>query len=169
MSNKIGVYPGTFDPITSGHMDIIERATFVVDKLIIAVAVDTTKNTLFSPEERMSIINIELKKSNIIDASKIEVISFKGLLVKFAHEVGASIIIRGIRAVSDFEYEFQMSCMNSKLDQNIQTIFLPASEKMQLVSSRMVKEVVRLGGNVGEFASDYVQEKIIDKYGFIQQ
>ena len=163
MSKKIGVYPGTFDPVTAGHLDILERALKVVDEVIIGVAVDSVKDTLFSFDERVALIREEIATLNI-DLTKIKVVAFKGLLINFAHETGASIIIRGIRAISDFEYEFQMSCMNSKLDSSVQTIFLPASEKMQLVSSRLVREVVRLGGEVYEFASKNVHQKLIEKY-----
>lgn len=158
----IGVYPGTFDPFTFGHLDIAEKATRFVSKLYIAVAIDSVKNEMFSTTERVEIIKQEVSKS--LNITKIEVVSFKGLLINFAHEAGAQIIIRGLRAVSDFEYEFQMSCMNSKLNANIDTIFIPASEKMQLVSSRMVKEVVRLGGETPEFASESVQNKIRKYY-----
>jgi len=163
MNKKIGVYPGTFDPVTSGHMDIMERALKVVDSLIIGIAVDSFKDTLFTYDERAQLIKEELAASNF-DISKISVTPFKGLLVNFAKEKDAQIIIRGIRAISDFEYEFQMSCMNAKLDSSINTIFLPASEKMQLVSSKLVKEVVRLGGSAHEFASQNVQLRLKEKF-----
>ncbi len=158
----IGVYPGTFDPFTFGHLDIAEKAAKFVDKLYIAVAIDSSKSEMFSALERVEIISREISASSNI--AKIEVISFKGLLINFARQVNAQIIIRGLRAISDFEYEFQMSCMNSKLNNNIDTIFIPASEKMQLVSSRIVKEVVRLGAETPEFASNYVQNKIKEHY-----
>jgi pantetheine-phosphate adenylyltransferase len=158
----IGVYPGTFDPFTFGHLDIAEKAARFVDKLYLAVAIDSAKSGMFTPSERIEIINQEIKSS--ANLAKIEIVSFKGLLINFAREASAQIIIRGLRAVSDFEYEFQMSCMNSKLNNNIDTIFIPASEKMQLVSSRMVKEVVRLGGETPEFASQDVQNKIKKYY-----
>ena len=157
MTNKIGIYPGTFDPVTSGHVDIAEKALKVVDKLIIGVSNDSEiKKTLFSAEERVEMLKYEF--SHI--SNKVEVKAFSGLLVKFATNNNANIIIRGLRAVSDFEYEFQMSCMNSKLNDKIQTIFLPANEKLQLVSSKLVKEVMRLGGDTGDFISNNVRQKL---------
>ncbi|AIL64914.1 Phosphopantetheine adenylyltransferase [Rickettsiales bacterium Ac37b] len=155
MSEKIGIYPGTFDPITYGHMDIISRALKVVDKLIIAVAIDGTKMPLFMPDERVEMVQV-----STIDMSSVQVKSFSGLLVDFATQQGASVIVRGLRAISDFEYEFQMSCMNSKLASHIQTIFLPASEKTHFVSSRIVKEVYRLGGDVSGFVAEHIKEKL---------
>jgi pantetheine-phosphate adenylyltransferase len=157
MPNRTAVYPGTFDPITLGHIDIIKRAVKIVDKLIIAVAIDTSKTPIFSLEER-----VEMVKSDIstIDAN-IEVVGFEGLLVNFAKENGAGIIIRGLRAVSDFEYEFQMSGMNSKMNPDINTVFLPASESTHFIASRFVKEIVRLDGDVGELVSENVKNKLL--------
>ena len=158
-SKKIGIYPGTFDPLTYGHLDIIERSFAVVDFLYIAIAKNNAKNTLFSISEREEIIAKETSHLH-----NIKIVSIDGLLVNFAKSTNASIIIRGIRAISDFEYEFQMSCMNSKLSNNIQTIFLPAAEKMQLVSSKLVKEVIRLGGDIPDFISSETKAKIQEKY-----
>ena len=158
-----GIYPGTFDPVTSGHIDIMNRALKVVDTLIVAVAEDSMKTTMFSPKERIEMISNHLKEEGI-DTTRIEIKSFKGLLVHYAKEENISIIIRGLRAVSDFEYEFQLSCMNSKLADEIQTVFLHDYEKMQLVSSKLVKEVVRLGGNVGDFSSKLVENKLREYY-----
>lgn len=163
---KIGIYPGTFDPITAGHLDIIMRSTKVVDKLYVGVASDSGKNALFTTEERLEIIRQEIASSEVKDFP-IEVEVFSGLLTKYAKLKGANIIIRGLRAVSDFEYEFQMSSMNSILDNDLQTIFLPASSKLQLVSSRMVKEVSRLGGDTGDFTSDRVKNRLLNKYNSI--
>lgn len=160
---KIGIYPGTFDPITAGHMDIILRASKVLDKLYVGVAVDSMKDPLFSQEERVEMISQELLANNIRE-DRVEVEAFSGLLVNFGKQRSASIIIRGLRAVSDFEFEFQMSCMNSILDSEMQTIFLPASADLQLVSSKFVKEVTRLGGDTGGFISDMVKRKLIAKY-----
>ncbi|MCT4634944.1 MAG: pantetheine-phosphate adenylyltransferase [Rickettsiales bacterium] len=160
---KIGIYPGTFDPITAGHMDIILRASKVLDKLYIGVAMDSMKSPLFSQEERLEMIQQELSDNNI-KKGLVEVEAFSGLLVNFAKQRSASIIIRGLRAVSDFEFEFQMSCMNSILDSEMQTIFLPASADLQLVSSKFVKEVTRLGGDTGGFISDRVKRILVDKY-----
>ena len=158
----IGVYPGTFDPITAGHIDIIKRGLKLVDKLYVGVAADSVKNSLFSLDERVKMIHEEISDS-FIDISRVEVEIFSGLLVNFAKEKNASISIRGVRAIADFEYEFQMSCMNSMLDSNIETIFLPASSGLQLVSSKLVKEVIKLGGDVGDFVSKRVKEKLANK------
>ncbi len=158
----VGVYPGTFDPITLGHVDIIKRAVKIVDKLIIAVAADTAKTPIFSLKERCKMVQADvaaLVGKNVA----IEVIGFEGLLVNFAKEHKASIIIRGLRAVSDFEYEFQMSGMNTKMNPEIQTVFLPTSESTHFIASRFVKEVVRLGGDVGEMVSPNVN-KLLKKY-----
>jgi pantetheine-phosphate adenylyltransferase len=159
--NIIGIYPGTFDPITAGHLDIIKRSLKLVDKLYIGVAADSSKNALFSLPERVEMIRQEIKASSL-DA-RVEVEVFSGLLVKFAKEKKATISIRGVRAIADFEYEFQMSCMNAMLDSNIETIFLPASSGLQLVSSKLVKEVIKLGGDVGDFISERVKSKLIHK------
>ena len=160
MPNRTAVYPGTFDPITLGHVDIIKRAVKIVDKLIIAVAVDTAKTPIFSLEERVEMVKKDIKS---ID-SKIEVIGFEGLLVNFAKENGAGVIVRGLRAVSDFEYEFQMSGMNTKMNPAIQTVFLPASESTHFIASRFVKEIVRLGGDVNGLVSEDVKENLSKYY-----
>jgi pantetheine-phosphate adenylyltransferase len=160
MVGKIGIYPGTFDPITFGHLDIVTRSLKVVDILYIAVAESSVKTCLFSVAERLDLIRDALGSMKDIDQSRIEVSSFSGLLVKYAKEIDASIIIRGIRAVSDFEYEFQLSCMNSKLDPQFQTIFLPASEHLQLISSKIVKEVAKLGGDTASFVTQYTKQRL---------
>jgi pantetheine-phosphate adenylyltransferase len=158
----IGVYPGTFDPITAGHIDIIKRGLKLVDKLYVGIAADSAKNALFSLDERVTMIREEISASSL-DIERVEVEIFSGLLVNFAKEKNASISIRGVRAIADFEYEFQMSCMNSILDSNIETIFFPASSGLQLVSSKLVKEVIKLGGDVGDFVSKRVKEKLLCK------
>ena len=150
--NKIGVYPGTFDPLTFGHMDLIKRSLKIVDKLIIAVADNNNKIPLLSISERIAIIKEDLKKT-FPNKNKISVTSISGLLTDFAKINKATCIIRGLRAVSDFEYEFQMTGMNSQLNPNIETIFLMSSDKNSFISSNFVKEVHRLGGDVSNFVS----------------
>lgn len=151
MNNRVGIYPGTFDPITIGHQDIINKALKIVDTLIIAVAEHPAKQPIFSLEER-----VDMVKHTVSSLDNVEVLGFDGLLVNVAKEKNADLLIRGLRAVSDFEYEFQLSGINSKLDPDIQTVFLPASEKTHFIASRFVKEAVRLGGNVSELVSPYV-------------
>lgn len=158
---KIAIYPGTFDPITLGHMDIIKRAADLFDHLIVAAAKDNYKNPLFSLDERVNLIEEEIK--NLNSANKISVEKFEGLLVHYAESKNAKVIIRGLRAVSDFEYEFQMFGINSKLNSEIQTIFLPASEKNHFIASKLVKEVARLGGDVSKFVSQNVSNKLQQK------
>ena len=149
---KIGIYPGTFDPLTTGHMDIVKRSLKIVDNLIIAVANNINKDSLLNIEERINIINNDI---NILDGlkSKIKVLELSGLLTNFAESKNATCIIRGLRVVSDFEYEFQMTGMNYQLNYNIETIFLMTSEKNSFISSNFVKEVHKLGGDISNFVS----------------
>jgi len=158
---KTAIYPGTFDPITFGHLDIIKRAAEIFDHVIIAPARDNYKNPLFSLEERVELIEEELE--NLKLPAKISVEQFEGLLVDFAAKRNAKTIIRGLRAVSDFEYEFQMFGMNAKLNPDIQTIFLPASETNHFIASKLVKEVARLNGNISKFVSQNVAKKLAIK------
>ena len=158
---KIAIYPGTFDPITFGHIDIIKSAAEIFDHLIIAPAKDNYKNPMFTLDERVKLIEEEIK--NLSLPAKISIEKFEGLLVEFARKKNAKVIIRGLRAVSDFEFEFQMFGMNSKLDSSIQTIFLPASETNHFIASRLVKEVAKLGGDVSKFVSANVAEKLAEK------
>jgi pantetheine-phosphate adenylyltransferase len=153
----VGLYPGTFDPITKGHMDVISRATKVVDHLIVAVAVNAGKTPLFSVEERTAMVREEIGslETNGVD---VEVRPFDNLLMHFAQQVGARVIVRGLRAVSDFEYEFQMAGMNARLNPEVETVFLMASERQQFISSRFVKEIGRLGGDIRSFVSPRVAE-----------
>lgn len=160
MGQRIGIYPGTFDPITHGHIDIIRRALSVVDKLVVAVAADTGKTPFFTLDEREKIVQEALTDLDIKISERIEVRQFKGLLVDFAKELDASIIIRGLRAVADYEYEFQMSCINSKLDPTIETVFLPASESTQFIASRLVKQVAQLGGDISPFVPQSVARRL---------
>ncbi len=151
----VGVYPGTFDPITFGHMDIISRATRVVDHLIVAVAHNAGKGPLFSIDERVQMVREELGAIETNNA-EVEVRSFRNLLMHFTQEVGARVIVRGLRAVSDFEYEFQMASMNARLDPDVETVFLTASERQQFIASRLVKEIAVLGGDITSFVSPRV-------------
>lgn len=161
---RIGVYPGTFDPITHGHLDIILRATRMLDKLIIAVAANDGKNPQFGLGERVEMVKGEVQNLPNGLGKKVEVRSFDNLLVNFTQSVGARVIVRGLRAVTDFEYEFQMAGMNAKLKPEIETIFLMASERHQFISSRFVKEICRLGGDISQFVSPSVAERLIASF-----
>lgn len=154
---RIGIYPGTFDPITIGHRDLIRRALNVVDKLVVGVALDTGKAPIFDLETRAELVRMDLPLIGEDVPERVEVKTFSGLLVNFAEETGANLIIRGLRAVSDFEYEFQMACMNSHLKSDIETLFLTASEDTHFISSRFVKQIARLGGDVSSFVSKNVE------------
>ncbi|MBV9861310.1 MAG: pantetheine-phosphate adenylyltransferase [Alphaproteobacteria bacterium] len=162
---RVGIYPGTFDPITNGHTDIILRAATIVDRLVIGVARNDGKGPLFSTDERVEIVRDEI--DHLADqavARRIEVRPFETLLMKFAEAVGAHAIIRGLRAVSDFEYEFQMAGMNARLNPTIQTVFLMASDRYQFISSRFVKEIGALGGDVSHFVSARVAGRVLDRF-----
>ena len=157
---KVAIYPGTFDPITNGHLDIILRATKFVDRLVIAVSNNNKKETLFDTNERVEMIKKVIKDQNI---SNVEVDYFDGLLISYAKKKNANVIIRGLRAISDFEYEFQMTGMNYKLDPKIETVFLMASDKVQLISSKLIKEISALKGDVSKFVPNVVEEKLKKK------
>lgn len=160
---RIGLYPGTFDPVTVGHTDIISRASNLVDKLVIGVAINNDKSPLFSLEERVALIEAECEHI----ADNILVHPFENLLIQCARDVGASMIIRGLRAVSDFEYEYQMVGMNRSLDASIETVFLMADVQHQAVASRLVKEIARLKGDISNFVSKNVSDAIKDKLHLI--
>jgi len=161
---RIGIYPGTFDPLTNGHMDIISRATKVVDILIVCVAEHTGKDTLFTLSERLDMIQEEVRILDDAIKTSVEVQPFKTLLMDFAESVEASVIIRGLRAVSDFEYEFQMAGMNARLNNEIETVFLMASDRHQFIASRFVKEIGRLEGDVSHFVSSRVKKELIKRF-----
>jgi pantetheine-phosphate adenylyltransferase len=162
---RVGVYPGTFDPITNGHTDIILRASRLVDKLVIGVARNAGKGPIFSTDERVAIVRQELAALDNGAHDRIEVRPFDNLLMHFAMSVGAAIIIRGLRAVSDFEYEFQMAGMNARLNPRIETVFLMASDRYQFISSRFVKEIGQLGGDVAHFVRPRVAAELVRKFG----
>jgi pantetheine-phosphate adenylyltransferase len=160
---RVGLYPGTFDPMTNGHLDIIGRAVKLVDKLVIGVAINEGKGPMFSLEERVAIVRDET--AHLQKIAQIEVTPFKGLLMHFAREVEAGIIVRGLRAVADFEYEFQMTAMNQQLDREIETVFLMADPRHQAVASRLVKEIAVLGGDITKFVTPGVAERLMSKVG----
>jgi pantetheine-phosphate adenylyltransferase len=162
--SRTGIYPGTFDPVTSGHMDIISRATRVVDELIIGVAINAGKGPLFTLDERVGMVEHEISLLPDGAADRVKVQPFEGLLTDFAVSCNASLIVRGLRAVSDFEYEFQMTGMNRRLNPEIETVFLTASEKHQFISSRLVKEIVSMGGDITHFVAPNVREKLLEKF-----
>jgi pantetheine-phosphate adenylyltransferase len=161
---RIGIYPGTFDPITNGHTDIIRRAARIVDRLVIGVARNDGKGPLFAADERVEIVRGEVAHLENGDAERIEVKAFDSLLMNFAQSVGAKVIIRGLRAVSDFEYEFQMAGMNARLNPEIETVFLMASDRFQFISSRFVKEIGALGGDISHFVNPRVAVRLIDRF-----
>jgi pantetheine-phosphate adenylyltransferase len=155
---RIGVYPGTFDPITRGHADIIRRGAKLVDKLIIGVTTNMSKNPLFTPDERIAMVEREVASLGIENVS---VVGFNALLMKFAERQGASVIIRGLRAVADFEYEYQMAGMNQQLNPNIETVFLMADVSLQPIASKLVKEIAMFGGDISRFVSSAVREDVV--------
>ena len=162
---RVGLYPGTFDPITNGHMDIISRSAKLVDRLVIGVAVNEDKGPLFNLTERVEMVRRETEPfSGKGRFGRIEVRPFSSLLVQFAEEVGAQIVIRGLRAVTDFEYEFQMVGMNAKLNPEIETMFLMADVNHQAIASRLVKEIARLGGDIRKFVSPTIAEQVERRY-----
>lgn len=160
---RIGLYPGTFDPLTLGHADIIRRSCSLVDELVIGVAINRDKGPLFSLEERVDMISREAAQISEDTGCNIRVHPFENLLVHCAHDVGATVIVRGLRAVSDFEYEFQMVGMNRVLSAEVETVFLMAEAQHQAIASRLVKEIARLDGDISNFVSADVAEKLLEK------
>jgi len=165
---RVGLYPGTFDPITLGHIDIIRRAATLVDKLVIGAAINRDKGPLFSLEERVAMIKRETDPLQDEIGTEIVVHPFENLLIDCAHDVGAQIIVRGLRAVADFEYEFQMVGMNRALDDSVETVFLMAEAKHQAIASKLVKEIARLGGDVSRFVTPPVRDALEDRLGVKQ-
>ena len=161
---KTAIYPGTFDPITFGHIDVIKKSLKIVDKLIVATTDNIEKDYLFSLDERIEILNKSLFNDLRLSKNKIKIISFDDLTVKICKKYKASIIIRGLRAVSDFEYEFQLAGMNRKLNQNIETIFLMSDVENQIISSRFVKDIVKLKGNIKKFTTKSTIKSLKEKY-----
>jgi pantetheine-phosphate adenylyltransferase len=155
---RIGVYPGTFDPITLGHMDIIRRAAHLVDRLVIGVTTNPSKSPMFTVEERMAMVLREM--DSVKDGAELSVVSFDSLLMDFAEAQGASMIVRGLRAVADFEYEFQMAGMNQQLNDDIETVFLMAGVSLQPIASKLVKEIAIYGGDISRFVTPAVAEEV---------
>ena len=158
-----GLYPGTFDPITLGHIDIIRRASLLVDRLVIGVAINRDKSPLFSLDDRVSMLEEECNYLSEQTGTEIVVHPFENLLIDCAHDVGAQVIVRGLRAVADFEYEFQMVGMNRSLDNSIETVFLMAEAKHQAIASKLVKEIARLDGDISKFVTPHVAKRLLNK------
>lgn len=157
---RVALYPGTFDPVTLGHLDIISRAAALVDKLVIGIAINRDKGPLFTLEERVAMIEAECAELSEKTGTEIVAHPFENLLIDCAHDVGAQIIVRGLRAVADFEYEFQMVGMNRALDASVETVFLMADARRQAIASKLVKEIARLGGDVSKFVTPQVNEAL---------
>jgi pantetheine-phosphate adenylyltransferase len=160
---RVGLYPGTFDPVTNGHLDIIGRALKLVDRLVIGVAINRDKGPLFSLDERVAMLQAET--APLAHGAEIVVEPFESLLVHFAKEQGAQVIVRGLRAVADFEFEFQMTAMNQQLSREIETVFLMADPRHQAVASRLVKEIAKLGGDISSFVPPNVARHLLAKVG----
>jgi pantetheine-phosphate adenylyltransferase len=158
MSERIGVYPGTFDPITRGHADIIRRGAKLVDRLIIGVTTNPSKNPMFTPEERIAMVEREVASLGL---SNVSVVGFNALLMKFAEKQGASMIVRGLRAVADFEYEYQMAGMNQQINAKIETVFLMADVSLQPIASKLVKEIALFGGDITPFVSTAIRDDVV--------
>ena len=157
---RVGVYPGTFDPVTLGHMDIIRRSAKLVDRLVVGVTTNPSKDPMFTPDERIAMVEREVAK---LDLGNVEVKGFDALLMKFAEREGANLILRGLRAVADFEYEFQMAGMNQQLNPAIETVFLMADVSLQPIASKLVKEIALFGGDISRFVSADVRAQVVER------
>src|SRR5512138_622565 len=160
---RVGLIPATFDPVHNGHIDIIERAAKLVDKLVIGVAINAGKGPMFTLEERVAMMREET--AHLASQTVIEVMPYEGLTTNFARDVGASVIVRGLRTGGDFEFEFQMTAMNQQLDRTIETVFLMADPRHQAIASRLVKEIATLGGDVSKFVGPRVRDRLVEKVG----
>lgn len=158
---RVGLYPGTFDPITNGHLDVIARAARLMDRLVVGVAINAGKGPMFPLQERVELVKAEIANNIKPNGVQIEVHAFEGLLIHFARELGAAMIVRGLRAVSDFDYEFQMTGMNYRMAPDIETVFLMASERHQFISSRLVKEAAALGGDISSFVPALTGQRVM--------
>ncbi len=158
MTHRIGVYPGTFDPITLGHMDIIRRGAKLVDELVIGVTTNVAKSPMFSDDERIEMVKREV---SAIGNAKIRVVGFNSLLMDFAESLGATTVIRGIRGVTDFEYEYQLTGMNRQLNNRVETVFLMADVSLQPIASRLVKEIALYGGEIGKFVTATIRDEVV--------
>jgi pantetheine-phosphate adenylyltransferase len=161
-TQRIGVYPGTFDPITLGHADIIRRGANLVDRLIVGVTTNPSKDPMFSTAERLAMVRREIATMGL---ANVEVVGFHALLMSFARQQNASVIVRGLRAVADFEYEYQMAGMNQQIDDSIDTVFLMADVALQPIASKLVKEIARFGGEIGPFVSEAVRHDVVERVG----
>ena len=161
--HRVGLYPGTFDPIHNGHTDIMGRAVKLVDRLVIGVAINAGKGPLFDLDERVAIVEEAI--TPLRSLTEIVIQPYEGLTMQFARQVGATVIVRGLRAVADFEFEFQMTAMNQQLDREIETVFFMADPRHQAIASKLVKEIATLGGEVGKFVSPSVKERLLAKVG----
>jgi pantetheine-phosphate adenylyltransferase len=163
---RIGVYPGTFDPVTLGHADIIRRGAKLVDRLIIGITTNPSKDPMFTPDERIAMLEREIGRLGL---DNVEVKGFNALLMKFAEREGATVIVRGLRAVADFEYEYQMAGMNQQLNSGIETVFLMADVSLQPIASKLVKEIALFGGDISRFVSDEVRQQVVDRVAQLGQ
>jgi pantetheine-phosphate adenylyltransferase len=160
---RVGLYPGTFDPVTNGHLDVIARAARLLDKLVVGVAISTGKGPLLSLDERVELVEAEIARIATQNGMVIEVLPYDTLLIDFARKIGATMIVRGLRAVTDFDYEFQMSGMNYRMAPDIETVFLMASETHQFIASRLVKEVAMLGGDISSFVPPLTLQRVLQR------